>query len=68
VMDAFDNIVVADALAKDSSLRARLILRMKRKFVMRAVERFIQSCVCATVEDVADAALNEACRLNCILN
>lgn len=66
--EAFDHVVGAVALTIDSSLKGRLILRMKRRLVMRAAERFVlqTSGVCATIEDAAEEVLNEAIRLNCI--
>lgn len=64
--EAFDHVVGGLALSKDSSLKGRLIFRMKRRLVMRAAERYIQSSVCASVEDVADEVLSEAYRLQCI--
>ena len=65
--EAFDHVVDGNSLTMNSSLKGRLILRMKRWFVLRAVERYIQtSGVCVTIENVADEVLNESARLNLI--
>lgn len=62
LVEAFDHVVVPIVLSKDGSLRARLILRMKRKFILRAAQRSVQSCVCTTTESIVDVMLNEALR------
>ncbi len=64
--EAFDHVVGGLALSRDGSVKARLTFRMKRRLILRAAERYVQSSVCATVEDVADEVLSEACRLQCI--
>lgn len=65
--EAFDTVVGAVALTRDSSLKGRLILRMKRMFVMRAAERYVQTTsLCATIEDVCDEVLKESLRLNIV--
>lgn len=66
--DAFDSVIGGLALSKDSSIKGMLIYRMKRKLVMRAAERYVQTSVFATIDDVADEVLNEANRLHCIPN
>lgn len=66
--DAFDSVIGGLVLSKDSSIKGMLIYRMKRKLVLRAAERFIQTSVFATIDDVADEVLNEANRLHCIPN
>jgi hypothetical protein len=63
LVDAFDHVVMPSALSKDNSLRGRLILRTKRKFVLRAAERCILNTTCTTIETIADVMLNEAFRL-----
>lgn len=64
--EAFDSVVGGLVLSKDSTVKERLIFRMKRRLIMRAAERYIQSCVCASIEDVADEVLSEAYRLHCL--
>lgn len=64
IAEAFDHVVYAHALAVDNSLKGRLVLRMKRRFVMRAAERCIQAG--DSLEDIADSIMNETVRLNCI--
>lgn len=64
--EAFDHIVGPIAQSNDDSLKGRIIFRMKRRFVLCAAEQFVQTCVCATIEDVVDELLNEAFRINLI--
>lgn len=64
--EAFDHVIGAKALAVDSSLKGRMILRMKRKFVLEATKRSIDGSVCMSVEDVAEELVNESVRHGCI--
>jgi hypothetical protein len=64
--EAFDSVVGGLVLSKDSTVKERLIFRMKRRLIMRAAERYIQSCTCASIENVADEVLSEAYRLHCL--
>jgi hypothetical protein len=65
--EAFDIVVAGMVLSKESTVKERLIFSMKRRLIMSAAERYIQSSVCASIEDVADEVLSEAYRLQCLI-